>query len=176
MIDGKTVILHFKYSAVKYLKEATTKDLIIIQELAHVIWHKAYSEIITRDMIEYMLQLFYSEAGMKADSESGHRFYTVIWESKPLGFVDVARYEEGFFIHKFYLLPDTHNHGLGSLVMEELIHDVIKEQFPVRLHVNRQNYKAVNFYFKNKFVIEGVKDTDIGHGYFMDDFVMIRRR
>ena len=62
------------------------------------------------------------------------------------------------------------------MVMDELCKDVIQSYFPVRLHVNRQNFKAVNFYFKNNFVIEGVKDTSIGHDYYMNDFVMIRRQ
>jgi len=45
----------------------------------------------------------------------------------------------------------------------------------LRLQVNRQNYKAVNFYFKMGFIIESVGDFDIGGGYFMNDFVMVRK-
>jgi ribosomal protein S18 acetylase RimI-like enzyme len=45
----------------------------------------------------------------------------------------------------------------------------------MRLQVNRKNVKAINFYFKNGFVIEDAKDFDIGSGYFMKDFVMIKK-
>ena len=45
----------------------------------------------------------------------------------------------------------------------------------LRLTVNRQNYKSINFYFKNGFVIEKTADFDIGSGYFMNDFVMVYR-
>jgi hypothetical protein len=34
------------------------------------------------------------------------------------------------------------------------------------------NYKAINFYFKNGFVIESLLDLNIGEGFQMNDFVM----
>jgi ribosomal protein S18 acetylase RimI-like enzyme len=43
----------------------------------------------------------------------------------------------------------------------------------IRLTVNRENYKAINFYFKLGFKIEKVADFDIGQGYVMNDFVML---
>jgi ribosomal protein S18 acetylase RimI-like enzyme len=45
----------------------------------------------------------------------------------------------------------------------------------MRLQVNRQNYTAINFYFKLGFTIERVADFDIGHGFFMNDFVMLKQ-
>ena len=39
-----------------------------------------------------------------------------------------------------------------------------------------QNYKSINFYFKNGFVIERVADFDIGNNFVMNDFVMIWKR
>jgi ribosomal protein S18 acetylase RimI-like enzyme len=44
----------------------------------------------------------------------------------------------------------------------------------LRLQVNRQNYKAINFYFRNGFIIESIADFDIGDGYFMNDFIMLK--
>jgi len=51
---------------------------------------------------------------------------------------------------------------------------IIQNNRPIRLQVNRKNYKAINFYFKNGFTIESVGDFDIGGGYYMNDFVMIK--
>ena len=52
---------------------------------------------------------------------------------------------------------------------------ILREYVPqeIRLQVNRQNFKAINFYFKAGFKIEKVADFDIGDGYFMNDFIMI---
>jgi RimJ/RimL family protein N-acetyltransferase len=44
------------------------------------------------------------------------------------------------------------------------------------LTVNRKNHKSINFYFKNGFRIEEVKDFDIGNGYKMEDFIMTWKR
>jgi nitroreductase len=77
------------------------------------------------------------------------------------------------FINKFYLLSTTRRSGLGKQVFEALcnIYNSTKE---IRLQVNRQNYKAINFYFKMGFVIEACADFDIGDGYFMNDFIMVK--
>jgi ribosomal protein S18 acetylase RimI-like enzyme len=45
----------------------------------------------------------------------------------------------------------------------------------ITLTVNRQNYKAINFYFKNGFTIDHIANFDIGKGYVMEDFVMKKR-
>jgi ribosomal protein S18 acetylase RimI-like enzyme len=45
----------------------------------------------------------------------------------------------------------------------------------VRLNVNRQNYKSINFYFKLGFKIEKVVDIDLDKGYQMNDFIMLHR-
>ena len=86
-----------------------------------------------------------------------------------------ARFREGnFFIHKLYLEIDKQRKGMGSEVFRQLL-ALMSNLEAVRLQVNRQNMKAINFYFKMGFVIEQVADFDIGDGYFMNDFVMVYR-
>jgi ribosomal protein S18 acetylase RimI-like enzyme len=41
----------------------------------------------------------------------------------------------------------------------------------LQLQVNRDN-KAKNFYEKLGFVVIDYKDFDIGHGFFMNDYIM----
>ena len=64
--------------------------------------------------------------------------------------------------------------GIGHGVWA-LLRGLLPDMREMRLQVNRQNYKAINFYFKVGFVIERVADFDIGDGYFMNDFVMVYR-
>ena len=73
-------------------------------------------------------------------------------------------------MHKFYIDQDLANNGLGTQVLQKL-----ESLLPIKtitLTVNRQNFKSINFYFKNGFKIESVEDFNIGDGYFMNDFVM----
>ena len=64
--------------------------------------------------------------------------------------------------------------NIGSLLLEAMLSS-LPEAIVVRLQVNRSNFKAINFYFKKGFVIESAADFDIGNGFFMNDFVMIKK-
>ena len=76
-----------------------------------------------------------------------------------------------FFIQKFYLDQTLAGKGSGTEAHNELVK--LLQPSLMRLTVNRQNFKSINFYFKNGFKIESVADFDIGNGYVMDDFVMV---
>jgi ribosomal protein S18 acetylase RimI-like enzyme len=64
--------------------------------------------------------------------------------------------------------------GIGSTFLKHIL-EQIPDSESIELTVNRQNYKAINFYFKTGFIIKDVADFDIGEGYFMNDFIMIRK-
>jgi len=74
-----------------------------------------------------------------------------------------------------YIDTREQRRGLGRAIWEALLL-LLTDMRAMRLQVNRQNYKAINFYFKVGFVIERVADFDIGDGYFMNDFVMLYQR
>ena len=75
-------------------------------------------------------------------------------------------------------MPDQQRKSLGTAVMQEIENEIKVTQevnnYKIRLTVNRQNFKAINFYFKNGFTIESVEDFDIGESYLMNDFVMVK--
>jgi ribosomal protein S18 acetylase RimI-like enzyme len=163
---------------IKLLK-TKEEELSKITELAELIWKKYYIEIITIDQIEYMMNKFYSNDSLKTQILNGQIFYFVKFESEVLGFLSLSKDHNGiYFIHKFYLLPDQHRKSVGTAVMQEIENEInITEKvknYKIKLTVNRQNFKAINFYFKNGFTIESVEDFDIGESYLMNDFVMVK--
>jgi diamine N-acetyltransferase len=152
----------------------------LIAALADKIWHAYYIDFISLEQINYMLDKFYSKQSLDQQIQEGQEFYKVICDEKISGFVSVSRKQkDSYFIHKFYLLTELHGKNTGTMVMN-LIKEMIRSRnegrdASIRLTVNRQNYKAINFYFKNKFIIESVEDFDIGNNFFMTDFVMLYR-
>ncbi|MBS1637655.1 MAG: GNAT family N-acetyltransferase [Bacteroidetes bacterium] len=158
------------------LQAATEADIPLIAALARKIWYQHYVSIIGTDQIEYMLNMMYSDASLKDQmNNKGHRFYLIREGELTLGFVGVSgKQGEELFIHKFYIDQDLAGKGIGSRVFKLLL-ELYSPQC-ARLTVNRQNYKSINFYFKNGFVIEKVADFDIGQGYVMNDFVMIWKK
>jgi diamine N-acetyltransferase len=150
----------------------------LIADLADRIWHAYYAEFISLQQIDYMLDKFYGQASLLEQIDQGQQFYKIMDSTDVMGFVSISQKEDSeFFIHKFYILPEKHGKHIGSKVMDMLRDLMVKNSKArttrIRLTVNRQNYKAINFYFKNGFIIEKVEDFDIGNGYFMNDFVML---
>ena len=161
------------------LVKTKEEELSKITELAELIWKKYYIEIITMDQIEYMMNKFYSNDSLKTQILNGQIFYFVKIKTDVLGFVSLSKDDKGvYFIHKFYLMPDQHRKSLGTAVMQEIENEIKVTQevnnYKIKLTVNRQNFKAINFYFKNGFTIESVEDFDIGESYLMNDFVMVK--
>jgi len=154
------------------LKGATEHDIPQIARLAALIWNEHYIPIIGKDQVAYMLNLMYSaESLMEQMMQKQHRFYLVIHNEQAVGFVSLHEEKKGeWFLNKFYILPHQSRKGIGTLVLNELKELIHPKK--ITLTVNRQNFKSINFYFKNEFNIHHVEDFDIGNGYVMNDFVM----
>ena len=154
------------------LQLATDAQLPIVAQLAKDIWRQWYPSVIGHEQVEYMLQKFYTlESLLQQKNEGKQQFYIVLDKTLPIGYVAISeKGSSAFFIEKFYVQPQAHNKGIGAFLMQKIV-DIYKPK-SLTLHVNRQNYIPINFYFKQGFKIERVADFDIGNGYFMNDFVM----
>lgn len=151
------------------------RDIEVIQNLASEIWWKYYPPIIGYKQVQYMLDKFYSNESIKQQMNNCHQFYLIQNNHKNIGFISIEdKGRSRFFIHKFYILQKESGKGIGTKVFKTIIKKFKPKE--VRLTVNRQNYKAINFYFKNGFVIEKVADFDIGNGFYMNDFVMLWKK
>src|SRR5262249_20056311 len=95
-------------------------------------------------------------------------------DNEPVAIAHVEEKDNYYYLHKFYVDVSKHRSGIGSGFFSFILQQIAPAK-PVRLQVNRLNYKAINFYFKKGFIIERVGDFDIGGGYFMNDFVMLRQ-
>jgi ribosomal protein S18 acetylase RimI-like enzyme len=143
--------------------------------MARRIWDVHYTPIIGQTQVDYMLGRFYTTEHITSQMAEGQQFYFVLLNGMEVGYTAISEISEGnYFIHKLYLEIDKQRKGMGSEVFRQLL-ALMGNLEAVRLQVNRQNLKAINFYFKMGFVIEQVADFDIGDGYFMNDFVMVYR-
>ena len=158
-----------------HLALAVPTDIPAIQTLAQRIWLAHYPDIIGVVQTEYMLGKFYTDDSLRQQMAEGQQFWLVqdaATSGGPLGFVAVSGKGEGrYFLHKFYLDNERRGRGLGKTVFDLLLGCCPGLQ-EMRLTVNRQNFKSINFYFKIGFVIEQCLDIAIGEGYEMNDFQM----
>lgn len=149
-----------------------------IQSLAKKTWAVAYSEIISPAQMTYMLDLFYSDASLQQQMKEGHQFIAAIENSIILGFASYAQKEvvnsldNIYRLHKIYIDPNQQGKGIGKLLIQFIINDIQpKLATDLELNVNRNN-KALHFYKKLGFEIIKEEDIDIGHNYFMNDYVL----
>jgi diamine N-acetyltransferase len=151
------------------------KDLAEISQLAQLIWYEHYIPIIGQLQVDYMLNKMYNlDSLVEQLNEKKHIFYFIEFNHEKIGFISVNEISgKDFFINKFYIHQQKANSGIGSNALNILI-DLINPK-TLKLTVNRQNFKSINFYFKNGFKIHSVEDFDIGNGYVMNDFVMIKK-
>ena len=156
-------------------RTATAEDFEAIAALAEKIWREHYSSIISTEQIGYMLQKMYSAESLQQQAKEGHVFTLAFLDNVLAGYLSHSSADnKNYFIHKLYVDTGLQAKGLGTLLLERVLHALPQAQ-TLELTVNRQNFKAVNFYFRNGFVIKAVADFDIGNGFFMNDFIMQRK-
>lgn len=153
------------------LVPATTADISSVFALAEKIWNHHYVPIIGQEQVDYMLSRMYSKESLTEQMmEKNHAFYFIEKDGTKIGFISISG-EKELWIHKFYIDQDIQGQGFGTQTFQK-IKDLRPEAKSYWLTVNRKNYKSINFYFKNGFVIDHIDDFDIGDGYWMNDFIM----
>jgi RimJ/RimL family protein N-acetyltransferase len=155
------------------LKAVSETEIEKIADLAKIIWQKYYPPIIGQEQVDYMLKNMYNTKSLLNQiNEKGQQFYFIIFENETIGFISVTNEKDGcWMLNKFYVLDKEAGKGIGTEILEEL--KKIIQPKKIRLTVNRNNFKSINFYFKNGFRIDSVAQFDIGEGYIMDDFIMV---
>lgn len=158
--------------------EATKSDIPEIRNLAHSIWPAAYGKIISSEQLQYMLGLIYSNTALSEQFDKGHRFIIARDENANIGFASFSAKSDSqseiFRLHKLYVLTDLHKKGFGSLLMDHVIGEAKKHNAKaLELNVNKYN-PAKAFYEKKGFIVLKDEVIDIGEGYVMDDYVMIK--
>lgn len=158
------------------LRDMAESDIPAVSRLAERIWRDYYPGIIGAEQIGYMLELMYSHAALTQLLREGVQRFRLAEEADGAlaGYLSASEEADGaLFIHKFYVDTALHGRGIGSLLLRDAA-----ERLPglrrLRLHVNRGNARSIEYYRRKGFVIAGERDTDIGGGFAMRDFVMER--
>jgi len=152
---------------------ATEADIPVIQEITLKVWPDTYKDILAPQQIEYMLTLMYSTSALTRQMQDGNTFILVKDGEKYIAFASYGLIKPAVYkIHKLYALQDQQGKGIGKFMINHVLDDIKSVGATVlQLDVNRHN-KAKGFYEKLGFKVACEKDTDIGGGFFMNDYVM----
>ena len=157
------------------IRKATAADAQTIRELAEKTWWEAYSPILEKEQIEYMLNEIYDVEKLRHQLETCSQTFVLLTErTNPVAFASFSPREENcevYKLHKLYCLPETQGKGYGKVLINEVIQETLKAgKHLLDLNVNRYN-KAKTFYEKMGFKVIYEEDIPIGP-YFMNDYVM----
>ena len=74
--------------------QAGIEDIAGIQALARRIWDEAYSEILSEEQVDYMLQVMYSEKVIEEEHLSGTVWELIVVNGKPCGYLSYLLAED----------------------------------------------------------------------------------
>lgn len=148
-----------------------------VRMLAHDIWRSCYAGLLSPGQIEYMLQWMYSPERLMQDWQSGVCFEWPLVDGRPVGYLatELEPTRAVMHLHKLYVLPQYQRRGIGSRLLDHACQSAFRAGCQqVRLHVNKANHPAIACYRRHGFIREAAVVNDIGGGYVMDDYVMVR--
>lgn len=157
------------------LRQADTTDCRLIHTLASEVFPHTYRHILAPEQIDYMMQWMYDPDAIRQQIEEGHVFLIAYDGCTPAGYVSVQRQDaHTFHLHKLYVLPCFQKAHVGRFLFEAALAHIRKMQagpFKMELNVNRHN-PALGFYEHMGMCKVSEGDFDIGHGYYMNDYIM----
>lgn len=160
------------------LRKAKEEDIAIISDLAEEIWPQTYSTYISAEQLRFMLDKMYNRGELLQQLQSGHEFILASEDGVDVGFAGfslIDPHKNAYKLHKLYVLPQMHGKGVGKILINEVVNQVVRNGGKaLQLNVNRNN-NAKDFYLKAGFNIKETVDLDIGNGFFMNDYVMERK-
>lgn len=158
--------------------EVTTHDEIeSVVDLAYEIWNAHYLPIIGQKQIDYMLDTFQSKAAINEQIATGYKYFLVQQNQHSAGYFalgpgdDLANRQ----ISKLYIKLDQQGFGVGTATIsfiEAFCRDLGVKN--IWLTVNQHNIRSIRFYEQRGYRNVGRLMQDIGNGFVMEDYKMLK--
>jgi diamine N-acetyltransferase len=155
-----------------------SEDVERLAALAREIWYAHYPAIIDTAQIEYMLGQRYALDVVREELRREG-----LWWSKLMVGAEMAGFASCFLaaaggemkIDKLYVHPRHQRRGYGGRMLEH-IREVAGSRGCSRLvlAVNKRNRSAIAAYLKHGFHVAEAVVKDIGGGFVMDDYIMVK--
>ena len=159
------------------IKNISSKTSIVkVSELATSIWSEHYIPIIGAKQVTYMLNKFQSEKAIHEQIFKNHfHYYGIYFNTLLIGYFSIRQEHSQLFLSKIYILKNFRGQGYGENAINFIITYASQANCEtIYLTVNKNNINAIKFYEKFEFKKSESLVIDIGNGYIMDDFKMIR--
>ncbi|MDR3214183.1 MAG: GNAT family N-acetyltransferase [Azoarcus sp.] len=158
------------------IRPIAPEDIPAIVALARTTWLDAYAEILSLAQIDYMLAQRYDRARLMADIANPEKWlHQAFIDDVRAGFAACEIHKDEFKLDKLYIHPGMQRKGAGAALVAHAAALAREHGYPgVILAVNKNNAQAIRAYAKYGFQVRNKTVTDIGDGFAMDDYIMIK--
>lgn len=154
----------------------TAEDIETVAALASEIWTEHFTPIIGKAQVDYMLEMLQSAPAVDRQiGEEGYEYFLLVDESEPLGYFVLVAHEQNasMQLSKLYLKRACRGRGLGKAMLAFIERECATRGIgELWLTVNKDNADSIAFYRRAGFRIVEPMVTDIGNGFFMNDYRM----
>lgn len=161
--------------------QADSNHIPEIQKIAIKSWEVTYSDILSQEQFDYMIEMMYSHTALNKQMTEQKHHFLLIQEESTSDYCGFVSYELNYKnqaktkIHKLYLLPECKGKGMGRLLIDRVISLARSaDNSHLSLNMNRDN-KSLGFYRQMGFEIVGEEDINIGNGYLMEDYIFEKK-
>lgn len=154
----------------------TSSEIETTAQLAHKIWNQHYISIIGQDQVDYMVEKFQSVQAISDQFKKGYEYFLSYYQEKPSGYMALVadEKEKKIMISKIYVDIKFRGLKLGSELLNFAIQKAKEKGCNLLwLTVNKNNSDSIRWYEKRGFKVKEKIVMDIGHGFVMDDYVMV---
>lgn len=160
-------------------RQVSLSEWRMIQSIAYATWPVAYGHLISKDQLNYMLELNYSERSIKNQMQiMKHEFIIALNKERPVGFTSVERNfmnTKQLWIHKLYILPSFQGKGYGKKFIDHITKlAILSENTSLYLNVFHKNSLGIAFYQNIGFSKIDEHKTILENGYEVLDYVMAK--
>lgn len=155
------------------MKKISMEDIQELSNIASSIVKVHFDPIIGPTQNDYMISKFQSPQAIREQLTHGYRYYWLLKENVKAGFCAFFPRNGKMYLSKFYILQAFRGQHLAremfSFIVEETKAESLNKIF---LNVNKENTGVIAVYEHLGFKKICEEKTDIGHGFYMDDYVM----
>jgi ribosomal protein S18 acetylase RimI-like enzyme len=151
------------------------QQIAVLAELARDIWNQYFPSIIGQAQVDYMVEKFQSFDAIQSQIASGYEYYLAEINNEPGGYVGLVPNEPltKLMLSKIYVKDQFRGKGFGTTLLQLAQGRALETgATTIWLTVNRHNHQAINWYKKKGFYFKDEVKTDIGSGFYMDDYIM----
>jgi len=161
---------------IKIKKILHQNGVLKVSKLATSIWSEHYIPIIGADQVTYMLDKFQSEKAITEQiSKNNFQYHGIYFDTLLIGYFSIRQEYSQLFISKIYIIKDFRGQGFGKITIDFIIAFASEVNCKnMYLTVNKNNINSIRFYELLGFKKSESLVIDIGNGYIMDDFKMVR--